>query len=297
MPGQPKQENSVGKFGTFTPGRDWDSVLNEIGSAINSDPEAGHKKSGLQAGYSDDYLKTLAESQIDPLNEAYNEAVKSASGDFNRLGLAGSGFEIGGKYGSTPDSITSRYLKEMGNVHRDVALRGAEAEREDRFNIHNIDEDSRRYWTEEDFRRESANKEWLQTMFDSGLRTDQQDEANRQWWSNMHNQQFAADDQRAMDRWRDQVGLNQWNLGRYDDASKFNIDNQMKSEEINANLKQASIDNMMKLLGMQSDADWRAIQMGTAASAAGKDQAEQSQARWDQTYNWLRDSIGGLFSK
>jgi hypothetical protein len=176
-------------------------------------------------------------------------------------------------------------------------LRGAEAEREDRFNIHNIDEDSRRYWTEEDFRRESANKEWLQTMFDSGLRTDQQDEANRQWWSNMHNQQFAADDQRAMDRWRDQVGLNQWNLGRYDDASKFNIDNQMKSEEINANLKQASIDNMMKLLGMQSDADWRAIQMGTAASAAGKDQAEQSQARWDQTYNWLRDSIGGLFSK
>jgi hypothetical protein len=295
MPGQPQFNSSVGRFGTYTPGRDWDSVLNEIGSAINSDSEAGHKKSGLQAGYDDTYLKTLAESQIDPLNEAYQEAVKSASGDFNRLGLAGSGFEIGTKYGNTPDSITSRYLQEMGNVHRDVALRGAEAAREDRFNIHNIDEDSRRYWTDEDFRRQAENKQWLQTMLDSGLRSDQQDEANRQWWGNMHNQQFNADDQRMMDRWRDQVDLNQWNLGRYDDASRFNIENQMKTGEINANLKQEAVKNMMNLLGMQSDADWRAIQTGAAATAAGKNQAQTSKDRWDQTYSWLRDTLGGLF--
>lgn len=294
MPGQPRHENSVGKFGTYTPGRDWDTVLTEIGSAINSDPNAGYKKSGLKAGFSDDYLKTLAESQIDPLNEAYNEAVKSASGDFNRLGLAGSGFEIGGKYGDNPDSITSRYLKEVGDVHRDVALRGAEAAREDRFNIHQIDEDARRYWTDEDFRRQATNKDYLQTMMQTGMQADQQDEANRQWWGNMHNQQFVADDERAMDRWRDLVGLNQWNLGRFDEAAKFNIDNETRLKEINSNLKQEAIKNMMGLLGMQSDADWRAIQAGTLANEGGQTFAEDSQQRWTETYNWLRDSLGGL---
>lgn len=87
----------------------------------------------LQEGYDASYLKELAAQGIDPLNDAYKEAVRTAGADFNRLGLGGSGFELGNKYGSQADSITSKYLAAVGDVQRSVALRGAEAARADRF--------------------------------------------------------------------------------------------------------------------------------------------------------------------
>ena len=87
----------------------------------------------LQEGYDASYLKDLAAQGVDPLNDAYKEAIRTAGADFNRMGLGGSGFELGNKYGDQADSITSRYLKSVGDVARSVGIQGAEAARADRF--------------------------------------------------------------------------------------------------------------------------------------------------------------------
>ena len=289
----PEYQNTAGTLGSYTAGKNWDQNLAKIGQTVNKssvgayqnpgaapagssldrqnqayvnaqgqatiqNPEnAGYQQSNLQEGFDADYLKKLSASQIDPLKEAYEESLRLAGADFNRLGLRGSGFEVGDKFGSQPGSITSRYLTEIGNVARDVALRGAEAEREDRYRQQEFneanrqnwstfdqnldqqnfanrqamldasgrmveqDESSKQFWARDELDRDLASRDYQLKAIDTSLQADQQDQANQQWWSNFQQQQLTADDQAAMDRWKSAADLGKWGAERSDQAREF----------------------------------------------------------------------------
>jgi len=112
--------------------RQYDQYGNPLNDAAQNKILANMDRQ-VQEGFGSDYLQQLSAAGMDPLKEAYDLALKKSNADMNRAGLAGSGFEFEAGYGSQPESITSRFLKEAGNVARDVGLRGAEAQREDRF--------------------------------------------------------------------------------------------------------------------------------------------------------------------
>ncbi|MDD2997524.1 MAG: hypothetical protein PHV05_00605 [Candidatus Riflebacteria bacterium] len=183
----------------------------------------------FREGYDASYLKDLAASQIDPLKELYQEAVKQSTADFNRRGLSGSGFESLEKYGSNEDSITSKFLKEAGNIQRDIALKGAEAAREDQYrnaqaqneaislanNLgqtlsaeqlqraqtglnalmqqNSTNESNRQYWDSNQFNRSGA-------ALNANMQQDSANEANRQYWSNDQLNRNEVDYGRAMDQ-------------------------------------------------------------------------------------------------
>jgi hypothetical protein len=127
----------------FAPITDRSAEIAKIGQAINLDPNSLEQLSEqkiregmerkLQEGYTADYLKELTAAGVDPLKDAYDEALKQAGEDYNRMNMKASGFEFGKKFGQESDSITTNYLKNIADVARDVSLRGAEAAREDRF--------------------------------------------------------------------------------------------------------------------------------------------------------------------
>ena len=182
----------------------------------------------LQEGFGADYLKDLAAQGLDPLKEAYNMAMDRATGDFNRMGLRGSGFELLGKYGNSPDSITGKFLQEAGSVARDVGLRGAEAAREDRFRNAALQDQAlgmglslsgrqgadqfqrlsgdlgrevteRNLMSQADQRNEASRQFWAQfgragesAAADIAMRQDQANEAARQgWWGMLQNAALA----------------------------------------------------------------------------------------------------------
>lgn len=323
----PTYQKTAGTMGSYKPGDNWDANLAKIGKTVNKssiggyqnaqtapansplakqnqaytgaqnravvqNPSyAGFRQSNLQEGFDDQYLKDLAASQIDPLKEQYEEALRLAGADFNRLGLRGSGFEIGDKYGSQPGSITSRYMQEVGNVARDVALRGAEAEREDRYRqaemnearrqnwagfdtnlaqqnfgnqqamfdaagkLVDQDESARQYWSKDELDRDLATRDYQLKQMEAGMQADQQDEANRQWWSNFQQQQLSADDQAMMDRWKSLADLNKWNTERYDDAREFDAGNDLQWANFQQQQlsadDQAMMDRWKALAGLQ----------------------------------------------
>jgi hypothetical protein len=293
MPGQPTYQKTAGTLGGYEEGRDWDKNLADIGKAVNKSQvggyqaptaapansslgqqnqtlknaaaaatiatpaNAGYQAGQLQEGYDETYLNKLAQSKIDPLNEAYQESLRLAGADFNRLGIRGSGFEVGEKFGGQPGSITSKYLTEVGNVARDVALAGAEAERADRFrqaesneaarqnwsafdrdlagqNFNNQatmldatgrivaqDQSNQQFWAKDELDRELATKDYQLKAVDTGMQADQADQANKQWWTNFSQSQLTADDQAMMDRWKGLSDLEKWDAERGDQARQF----------------------------------------------------------------------------
>lgn len=300
MPGQPTyQKTAASVAAPYTPGRNWDQNLAKIGQTVNkaqnggyqnaatapqnsalvrqnqafqgaqnsanvqAPAQAGFQQSNLQEGFDADYLQKLSAAQIDPLKQGYEEAIRLAGADFNRLGLRGSGFEVGEKFGGQPGSITSRYMEEMGNVARDVALRGAEAEREDRYrqadmneasrqnwsafdrdlsqqNFSNQaalldasgrmveqDESSRQYWTKDELDRDLASRDYQLKAIETGMQADQQDQANQQWAANFQQGQLTADDAAMMDRWKTQAELLKWDAERGDRAREFDSANDL----------------------------------------------------------------------
>ena len=290
----PGVANTTGKFGTYTPGRNWDSSLSQIGSMINKDPEAGHRPNDLQAGFDASYLQKLAASQIDPLKEAYQEAIRTAGADFNRMGMAGSGFEVGDKFGSQPGSLSTRFLQEAGNVSRDVALRGAEAEREDLFRKHALDEDSRQYWINFDVNRQQLNRDNLARMVDMGSRLDQQNEANQQWYSNLHENQFQNYQNNLRDQWRDVTGLSQWDVGRRDANEQFRVSNEMERFKVEQEARQQAMNNMMNLLAQQNQSAWQASLAHNANTPEAQARAQQDQANWDRLYGMINQALSGI---
>lgn len=87
----------------------------------------------VKEGYSAEDLAVMSQSGLDSLNNAYKRALNSAAADYNRLGLRGSGFELGNSYGNTTDSITGQYLSNVAKLQNEIDAKGLEAAREDRF--------------------------------------------------------------------------------------------------------------------------------------------------------------------
>jgi hypothetical protein len=124
---------------------------------------------GLEVGYDENYLKSLAEAGIDPLREAFNYALNSADAAAAAGNLMGSGFLYNEKFGPQPGGVARTFIDRSADVARDVALRGAEARREDQF-------------------RKAG-------MLSS---QDVQDEINRQRWAEFLDRQGQTDYQNAL---------------------------------------------------------------------------------------------------
>lgn len=147
----------------------------------------------FREGYDSSYLKDLAASQIDPLKELYQEAIRQSTADFNRRGLSGSGFESLEKYGSDDNSLTTRFMKEAANVQRDVALRGAEAAREDQYRNAQMQNEAIGLANNlgQSLSAEQLNR--TQTGLNALMQQNAANESNRQYWdANQLNRNQAA---------------------------------------------------------------------------------------------------------
>lgn len=87
----------------------------------------------LKEGYSAEDLAVMSQNGLNSLNSAYQKALNSAAADYNRLGLRGSGFELGNSYGNTEDSITGQYLSNVQKLQSEIDSKGLEAAREDLY--------------------------------------------------------------------------------------------------------------------------------------------------------------------
>lgn len=94
---------------------------------------AAYQQRNVQEGYTTNDLNQMAQSGFNTLNKAYSTALAKAGNDANRVGLGGSGFEMGSKYGNQNDSVTSNYLNNVQQLYNEIATKGLEAAREDRF--------------------------------------------------------------------------------------------------------------------------------------------------------------------
>lgn len=359
--GQPTYQRTAGMLGSYSPGRNWDKNLAEIGKTVNKStvgsykapaeaqpgtPQAqqnqaysaaqnqakiaaptyaGYQQKNLQQGFSDDYLQKLSASQVDPLKEQYEESLRLAGADFNRMGLGGSGFEVGAKYGDQPGSITSRYLQEIGNVARDVALRGAEAEREDAYRLADMneaarqnwagfdtnlaqqnfgnqqamldaasrmtdqDEAARQFWAKDELDRDLATRDYQLKAIDTARESDQQDQANQQWWLNFQQQQLSADDQAMMDRWKSLSEIQQWDAELAEKSRQFDTTSKLSADQMNAQIKNQNIDNMINFLNSQSKTAESMQNAYWDSINQGNNIANTSSAANAQSAAWLRD--------
>ncbi|GEM_PF-5859434 len=164
-----------------------------------ADQAQGSLSRTFREGYDDSYLKDLAASQIDPLKEMFGEAIRQATADYNRRGLAGSGFESLEKYGSNQDSITAKFMKEAGNVARDVALRGAEAAREDQYRNASMQDQAISLANQIGAGMSADQLQRTRAGLSATMNQDQMNEANRQYWDQNQLSKNQVDYGREMD--------------------------------------------------------------------------------------------------
>ncbi len=186
------------EFGSYQQ-QDYQPQISDITGYQNNLSQNAATKAGegldrqFREGYDANYLKDLAASQIDPLKELYQEAIRQSTADFNRRGLSGSGFESLEKYGSDDNSLTTRFMKEAANVQRDVALRGAEAAREDQYRNAQMQNEAIGLANNlgQSLSAEQLNR--TQTGLNALMQQNATNEANRQYWdANQLNKNQAA---------------------------------------------------------------------------------------------------------
>ena len=224
---------------------------------VSENSYAGYQgKAALPAeGYDASYLKDLAAQGIDPLKQAYDVALQKAGADYNRMGLHSSGFELGNKYSSNPDSITTGFLREAGNVARDVGLKGAEAARADRFTNAQNDEAAREYWDKAGIGVQLTNKDLLQKGVQTASTLDQQNEANKQWAANFGQTQQEYDNTQKNAAWDKGLGVTEWLANRDDATQKYNIENANKNDTANmVDIPQQGIANLENFISGQNSA-------------------------------------------
>lgn len=225
----------------------------------------------LQEGYDATYLNNLAEGQTKPLTEAYKEAIAASDADFNRRGLRASTMPVGKAFGSQPNSITRNFLNAVGDVERDVNLRGLEAARDDRAR---------------NAQMRLQNEQFLNNLL-------QQDEANRQWWSGFGQNQQEFDVNNAIKNWQLQTGLGQYLVGREDAANQANQTLDLSLQKDNIGLQQDALNNINAFItGQQPTASRASSNYANAVQMAQANQAKADQNQQD-VVNWLTD----IFSK
>lgn len=292
---QPQQTTTRNNItGTVGGGSGWNSNLVAIGRMINKDrignasgnqqqpqsqqqnfaqptqqsvqPNSSngyYQPTNLQEGYSSNYLQELAAQQIDPLNDAYQEALRKASADYNRLGLRGSGFELGNKYGSQNDSITSAYLDKVADVYRDVALKGAEAEREDRYRQAEQNEANRQNWAQFEqaqaqYDNDSALNRW-KALTDLEQSENQLSEQARQY-----------DNNAAMNQWNALNELAKWDAERSDNARQFDANYGLEAAKL-------ASDEWLNQLKLQQEANNLQAQLEQQANLQNAENALKAQ--------------------
>lgn len=117
-------------------------------SDIEAAPDSGYKERDLKEGYTVDDLNLMAQNGFNTLGDAYQNALNKAAANYNRLGLRGSGFELADEFGNQTDSITSNYLKNVQQLQNDIATKGLEAEREDRYKNAEANDKNRYDWAD-----------------------------------------------------------------------------------------------------------------------------------------------------
>jgi hypothetical protein len=230
-------QNPYGTFNNANYGSQIDQLQNyQNDLRQNAADQAGSNLSReLREGYGSDYLKELAASQIDPLKDAYQEAVRQSTADYNRRGLAGSGFESLAKYGAQDDSITSKFLDAAGNVSRDVALRGAEARREDQYRNVSLEDQAIQLansigagMSADQFQRTNAG-------LNAQMNQDQFNESNRQFWDQNWLNRNQIDYGRGLDQKNlDQTAINlQMNQDQFNESNRqFWDQNQLNRNQV-----------------------------------------------------------------
>lgn len=279
----------------------------------------------VQEGYDANYLKELAAQGLDPLQEAFDNAMKSATADYNRRGMSASGFEFGQKFGTQPDSITKNYLKSVGDVTRDVALKGAEAARADRFTnagmrdqalaqlanlsqtqnanqLNRLNMDTSRQLQEKNLQQQGIgmltnqdlqNRQIAQQRLGNTMSADQSNESNRQWWANMQGDQQRYDQQNQIADWQRGTDMAMKLSDRADQNAMTQIDRDAEDQKTNIGYEQQGLNNITNFInGQQATANnaqqnyWNAAQM--QQQAQNQQQAQQLQAM---------QGLGGLFTK
>lgn len=198
-------------FGTYN-SVDRTPMINRVGADISTPEVSGYNNAlegtvqnrltqnmdrSLQEGYGTEYLTTLANQGIAPLREAFQDAINAATADYNARGLAGSGFEYGKKYGTGTDSISRRYMDAVSDLEADIATRGAEAAREDRFRNAGLQDTATNTAlglsqsqsanqlnrNQADLGRELQQRNLMESELGLLSNQDQTNEANRQFWT------------------------------------------------------------------------------------------------------------------
>jgi len=200
----------------------------------------------FREGYDSSYLKDLAASQIDPLKELYQEAIRQSTADFNRRGLSGSGFESLEKYGSDDNSLTTRFLKEAANVQRDVALRGAEAAREDQYRNAQMQNEAIGLANNlgQSLSAEQLNR--TQTGLNALMQQNATNESNRQYWdANQLNKNQAALGATMQQDTFNESNRQYWNADQFN-RTGAQLDASMQQNDINESNRQYWNEDQLK---------------------------------------------------
>lgn len=263
IPGVPDPQMTTGMFGSY-------QGLSPDAQFVR-DTAKGNINRSLPEGYTADYLNNLAAGQMDPLKEAFDLALSRSNSDWNNRGLRASTFPGSEQFGAQPDSVSSRFIKEAGNVARDVNLRGQEAAREDRFRNADLQDRS---------------LDFLQGNI-------QGDEANRQWWSTFGQGQKEFDINQINNNWQQQANLGQYLTGREDSLLNKNTDLDMGLQTQNIGFQQDALKDILSYIyGLQPQANAANQNWWNASKVADANQQQRLTDEQD-TINWLTS----LFTK
>lgn len=203
-------------------------AINSLYNTLKNQPQ----QRNMQEGYTAADLNQMAQNGFNTLNEGYQNALNKAAANYNRLGLRGSGFELADEFGNQSDSITSNYLKNVQQLQGDIATKGLEAAREDRYRNADANDAKYQQWIlnqgnlaglQQGFAdKQNANDlSWLQNMQDVAFKnkdylakaieanralSEQSDEQQRNW-ANINGGLAKEDDSSVMKRWEGSVGV------------------------------------------------------------------------------------------
>lgn len=216
-------------------------TINNLSNTLRTQPQ----QRNIQEGYTTADLNQMAQNGFNTLNEGYQNALNKAAANYNRLGLRGSGFEIADEFGNQTDSITSNYLKNVQQLQNDIASKGLEAAREDRYKNADANDAQYQQWIQNQGNlaglqqgfadKQNANDlSWLQNMQDVAFKnkdyltkaidvnralSEQSDEQQRNW-ANINGGLAKEDDSSVMKRWEGAVDVDKTRAANQFDVYK-----------------------------------------------------------------------------
>lgn len=216
-------------------------TINSISNTLKTQPQ----QRNVQEGYTEADLNKMAENGFNTLNEGYQNALDKAAANYNRLGLRGSGFELADEFGNQSDSITSNYLKNLQQLQNEIASKGLEAARQDRYANAEANEKNYQNWiqnlgnlanTQQTFadKQNASDLSWLQNMQNVAFQNKDYlakaidinkglaDQSNTQQlkWGELNGGLAKNDDESVMKRWEGGVDVDKNTVNNQYDVYK-----------------------------------------------------------------------------